>query len=174
MSPGGDIRYLAPEVINAFNHARYYKEGDVSYAGQPAWELGTMLFELATGLPAWPDYPDAYLVNGAVMCDSSTLLPWLPAEYPLEVRTTIAALLDSNPAARPKIRVVEAMLRELRVATLGPGYPEEPQWPADVSVTGEWAAGRSCDGVFIKVPLDKEATALVLRDNLVARIAPEQ
>lgn len=171
MNPGGDIKYLAPEVVNSFLAAQAMGRGDVSYRKQPEWELANVMFELATNIDAWPGYPDAFVVDGVVKVDPRSLLPWLPAEYPVEVRDAIVALMHPDPERRMELSDAQSMLETLRRELWGVDCIPEHRFPVDESATGEWVAGRSIDGTFAMIPFDSDTPVLNLRDNMAARLA---
>jgi hypothetical protein len=166
--PGGNIQQLAPEVVNSFRAARYRKEGVLSYAGQPAWELGTALFRLVVGQDPWPDYPDAYEHLGAVMTNSETLRAWLPVEYPPELSELIVTLLNFDPVKRPSVQQALDMLLDLRNRTWGMGG--EPRWPTDASVSGRWVNMWAFSGSCGQVPVPPECAVGVLRDYAASRV----
>jgi hypothetical protein len=128
-----------------------------------------MLFELATGLPPWPDYPDAYEVNGYVHFDCETLRPWLPAEYPAELCDAIVSLLHVLPEKRPALKEVYDLLLGLRHVAWGLG---EQRWPTDVSATDIWVCARTVHGTFGQVPVPASASVMILRDYAVSRVMP--
>lgn len=171
MVPGGDAKYLAPEVLNAYHTLLVLTRGEIAYAGQAAWELGNIMFELATGYEAWPEYPDAFSTDGKVAVLPSSLRPWLPESYPREINDAIIGLLHPNPERRSKLADVCETLQELKAASWGTGMYPEPTYTADESPTGEWCGGRSLDGQFAMVPYDSTLPIYCLRDNVASRLS---
>lgn len=168
---GGDIKYLAPEVVTAFNQFRIIGRGEIVYAMQPAWELGNVMFEMATGVEAWPSYPEAFTYDDAVHVDPRSLRAWLPEEYPREVADVILGLMHPNPERRTPLHEATGLLKTLRRELWGEELTPEHKFPTDESATGQWVAGRSIDGTFAMIPYDSSLPILTLRDNMAARLA---
>lgn len=53
---GGNTAHLAPDVLNACRDNKNSAVG-LDYSGQPAWELGVLMFEIVTGEHPFGDYP---------------------------------------------------------------------------------------------------------------------
>lgn len=171
MVPGGDSRLLAPEVVNEFYAARASDRGEVHYAMQASWELGNVMFELATGYEAWPHYPQAFAVNGVVTVLPESLRPWLPDTYPASVHDIIVGLMHADPMYRTPLSEAASMLDALRHEVWSGENDPKRRHPHDASATGQWITGRSVDGEVCQIPVDVSLPVVCLRDNVASRTA---
>lgn len=109
---GGNHMHLAPEVLNAWDALRRAPAGTtgtISYLRQEVWAAGVLAYELATGVPPWPDYPHDCGGAGRVAYDTAALEP-LSSSYPAELRRLILRMLSLDPVSRP---TADKALREL-------------------------------------------------------------
>jgi len=105
-APGGNSAHLAPEVLNS-HHALRDGPGRVDFSGQPAFELGVLLFEMACGEHPFGSYPLGCGRAGAVE------LPARPASLPADAPLGLGALLGEllAPAAADRPSVAQALQR---------------------------------------------------------------
>lgn len=130
----GTVGYFSPERLT---------EDDTTSADD-VYGLGCVLFELLTGIRLYEGLKRADLFRLSLHPDTHTdfISTQLDAAQtlPSPVRTLLAAMLATEPEARPAARMVEEMCEQLALAVTGPSlraWARSRTWSEPATVDGE-------------------------------------
>ena len=104
---GGNMAHLAPEILNA--NTRVQQPGTherVSYAKQPVFEAGVLLFELITGHHPLGNYPNAQRDPVTSLITYNNGVGQIHDDYPGPLKDILPRMIAFNPADRPELEVV--------------------------------------------------------------------
>ena len=120
----GNQHGRAPEAQNTFHSHRMLPDdaryARIDFSKQSSFEVGSLLYYIATHEDALPEYPSGYEYgpSGGITYDVLTAVEWsfLPAMYPPVIRRILTGLLMCDPALRWDIRTAINELREVVIA----------------------------------------------------------